>query len=198
MYSRSCPHSSSVCRRVPRTSALEWSNHHEAGRSRVRRSESIAFEPQHRRPYQNNVRTGRAIQPLPDDANRAPRQYGKWLSDDVAYIITAQERERFLALTSDSERDQFIQQFWLAHDPSTGANANKFKEEHYRRIRYANERFGHDIPGRQTDRGRAYIVLGPPDEIDAHPADGWQSWRYQKLDGTADRLELTFATPRSQ
>ena len=70
--------------------------------------------------------------------------------------------------------------------------------KHYRRIRYANERFGHDIPGRQTDRGRAYIVLGPPDEIDAHPADGWQSWRYQKLDGTADRLELTFATPRSQ
>jgi GWxTD domain-containing protein len=110
-------------------------------------------------------------------ASPAPQQsaaplstpYEKWLREDVVYIITEQERAAFVALTSDAERENFIEQFWQRRDPTPGTPENEFREEHYRRIAYANEHFAGSVAGWKTDRGRTYIVYGPPDEIDDHP-----------------------------
>src|SRR6202049_4150891 len=98
--------------------------------------------------------------------------YKKWLNEDVAYIITDEERKAFRRLNTDDERQQFIEQFWLRRDPTPDTEENEYKEEHYRRIAYANEHFGSGIPGWKTDRGKIYIMYGPADEIDSHPSGG--------------------------
>ena len=96
--------------------------------------------------------------------------YKKWLNQDVVYIITPEEKAAFKQLSNDEERDQFIEQFWLRRDPTPDTPENEYKEEHYRRIAYANEHFAAGIPGWKTDRGRIYIIWGPagPDRIASH------------------------------
>ena len=96
----------------------------------------------------------------------------KWLDQDVLYIITDEEKAAFKRLTTDDERYQFIEQFWLRRDPSPDTVENEFRDEHYRRIAYANERFASGKPGWKTDRGRIYITWGPPDQIESHPSGG--------------------------
>jgi GWxTD domain-containing protein len=98
----------------------------------------------------------------------AQSNYQKWLDEEVVYIITDTERETFQHLSAGAEREHFIEQFWSRRNPAPGEE-NPFKEEHHRRIAYANEHFAARIPGWKTDRGRVYIVLGPPDEIESHP-----------------------------
>ena len=135
--------------------------------------------------------------------------YRRWLTEDVAYIITDSERTAYKQLTTDGERDQFIEEFWLRRDPTSATPANEFKEEHYRRIAYANEQYSASIPGWKTDRGRIYITYGPPDEIDAHTSGGlyvlpqeqggatvttypFQQWRYQHIDGIGNDVIVEF------
>jgi GWxTD domain-containing protein len=123
--------------------------------------------------------------------------YRKWLEEDVAYIITDQERAAFKALQTDEEREHFIEQFWLRRDPTPGTTENEFKEEHYRRIAYANQHFSEGIPGWKTDRGRIYIMYGPPDEIEDHrsPAPGDKpsfKWRYRHIEGIGDNVVVEF------
>jgi GWxTD domain-containing protein len=98
---------------------------------------------------------------------KLPATYKTWLDEDVAYIITPTEREVFLKLQSDRERDLFIEAFWKQRDPTPGSEENEFKTEHYRRIAYANRYYGRDAPrpGWRTDRGRFYIILGEPRDI---------------------------------
>ncbi len=100
--------------------------------------------------------------------------YQKWLAEDVAYVVTEEEREAFQRLAADAEREMFIQQFWLRRDPTPGTVENEFKKEHYRRISYSNELFRTrtGLAGWKTDRGRLYIVFGPADEIESHPGGG--------------------------
>ncbi len=93
--------------------------------------------------------------------------YQKWMTEDVAYIISDEERKAFKRLNTDDERENFIEQFWMRRDPTPDTEENEFKEEHYRRIAYANEHYASGIPGWKTDRGRIYIVYGPPDEIES-------------------------------
>jgi GWxTD domain-containing protein len=97
-----------------------------------------------------------------------PEKYKTWLDKEVVYIITAKERDVFRELDTDRERDLFIEAFWKQRDPTPGTPRNEFKEEHYKRWRYANEYFGRGTPrpGWMTDRGRVYIVLGPPQNIE--------------------------------
>lgn len=97
-----------------------------------------------------------------------PSPYRAWLDEDVHWIIAAEERAAFEKLSTDAERDQFVEQFWRHRDPTPETVENEFKEEHYRRLAYSNVHFATKGPGWKSDRGRAYIVLGPPDEID-HP-----------------------------
>src|SRR5499425_3765948 len=87
--------------------------------------------------------------------------YRQWLTEDVTYIITPEERNAFLQLDTNEEREQFIEQFWLRRSSNPDLPDNDFKEEHYRRIAYANEHFASGIPGWRTDRGRIYIIWGP-------------------------------------
>jgi GWxTD domain-containing protein len=137
------------------------------------------------------------------------KTYKKWLDEDVRWIITDEEKRTFMQLSNDEERDQFIEQFWLRRDPTPDTPENEFKEEHYRRIAYANEHFAAGIPGWRTDRGRMYIMYGPPDQIDAHPAGGtydrpssegggttstfpFETWRYRNLEGIGQEVEIEF------
>src|SRR5215472_10658008 len=93
-----------------------------------------------------------------------PKQYREWLEHDVVYIITKDERERFLKLTTDEARDKFIKEFWEVRNPNPGSEVNTYREEYYQRIAFANSRFGigSGTDGWRTDRGRVYITLGPP------------------------------------
>ncbi len=100
----------------------------------------------------------------------ASKPLEKRATEDVAYIIHPEERRAFLRLESAEEREKFIEQFWLRRDPTPGTIENEFKEEHYRRIAYANEHYASGIPGWETDRGRIYITFGPPDEIESRPS----------------------------
>lgn len=128
-----------------------------------------------------------------------PGPWGKWLDQDVVYIISDQERTAFERLTTDEERQHFVKQFWLRRDPTPGTPENEFKEEHYRRIAFANRHFrtASGRPGWQTDRGHMYIVYGPPDEIDSHPngASGqfaYETWLYRHIDGIGNNVSSTF------
>jgi len=138
--------------------------------------------------------------------------YRKWLNEDVFYIITDEERTAFKRLQTDEEREQFIEQFWLRRDPTPDTVENEFKEEHYRRIAYANERFASGIPGWKTDRGRIYITFGPPDERDEHPSGGtyerppeegggetttypFEDWRYRYIEGIGNDVLVEFVDP---
>src|SRR6202163_509880 len=94
--------------------------------------------------------------------------YKKWLTEDVGYIISNEERKAFRSLATDEERDQFIEQFWLRRDPTPDTEENEYREEHYRRLAYANEHFASGIPGWKTDRGMIYIKYVPQDERDQH------------------------------
>jgi GWxTD domain-containing protein len=115
--------------------------------------------------------------------------YEKWVNEDVAYIITDEERGAFLRLQSDADREHFIEQFWLVRDPTPNTPANEFKDEHYRRIAYANEHFASangQTPGWRTGRGRVYITFGPPDQIDAAifgAAASIETWHYRLIEG---------------
>jgi len=138
--------------------------------------------------------------------------YRTWLTEDVVYIISPDERTLFLQLETNEEREQFIEQFWLRRSSNPDLPDNDFKEEHYRRIAYANEHFASGIPGWKTDRGRIYIIWGKPDEIESHPTGGtydrpteegggstttypWETWRYRYLEGIQENVILEFVDP---
>ncbi|MEJ2007333.1 MAG: GWxTD domain-containing protein [Acidobacteriota bacterium] len=145
--------------------------------------------------------------------------YKKWINGPISYIITPQERAAFKKLTTDDERDRFIEEFWRRRNPSPGSPENTFKEEFYRRIAYANEHYASGIPGWRTDRGRIYIMYGPPDEVESHPSGGtyvanptempytgpgasttmttypFEDWTYHYIPGIGENVELEFVDP---
>ncbi len=116
-----------------------------------------------------------------------PLEYKKWLEEEVVYIITPTEKEVFLQLKTDRERDLFIKAFWKQRDPTPGTPENEFKKEHYRRLNYANIHFGRQAakPGWKTDKGRIYIILGEPQDIERIIGDtgiyNTEIWFYQGL-----------------
>jgi len=147
-------------------------------------------------------------------AQKALRQelkgtYKTWLNQEVPYIISDQERKAFGSLSNDEERDAFIENFWLRRNPNPDSPENEFREEHYRRIAYANEHYAAGKPGWKTDRGRIYISWGPPDNIESHPSGGsydrtpeegggntttfpFETWHYRYLEGVGENIDLEF------
>jgi GWxTD domain-containing protein len=140
--------------------------------------------------------------------------YRNWLKEDVVYIVTDEEKAVFEKLTTTEEREQFIEQFWKRRDPDWGTSVNEFKEEHYRRIAYANERFAAGEPGWRTDRGRIYIIHGAPDEIESYPTGGeierpltegggfttaypFERWYYRHIGGLGSGISLEFVDKNS-
>ena len=123
--------------------------------------------------------------------------------------LSDEERKAFMQLSNEEERDKFIEAFWDRRNPNPDSEDNEFKDEHYRRIEYANEHFAAGVQGWRTDRGRIYIVFGPPDEIESHPSGGqyerpieegggetstypFEDWRYRHIDGIGDQVIVEF------
>jgi len=147
-------------------------------------------------------------------AQKAVRQelkgaYKTWLNQDVTYIISDEESKAFKTLSNDEERDAFIENFWLRRNPNPDSPENEFREEHYRRIAYANEHFAAGKPGWKTDRGHIYISFGKPDSIDSHPSGGsydrpidegggttatfpFEVWNYRYLEGIGENVDIEF------
>jgi GWxTD domain-containing protein len=135
--------------------------------------------------------------------------FKSWLEQDVAYIISDEERKAFKSLSNDEEREAFIENFWLRRNPNPDSPENEFREEHYRRIAYANDRFAAGKPGWKTDRGHIYIAFGEPDSKDSHPSGGayqrpmdegggetstfpFEIWHYRYLEGIGENIDLEF------
>jgi GWxTD domain-containing protein len=112
-------------------------------------------------------------------------KYETWLDEEVLFIILPIERQVFRKLTTDRERDLFIEAFWKQRDPTPGTPENEFRTEHVRRIVYANKNFHRStpLPGWRTDRGRIYIILGEPNDIERYSGQGQvnssEVWFYQ-------------------
>jgi GWxTD domain-containing protein len=174
------------------------------------------------------ARRGRSSSMMLAQNDRAPLSdpalipYMKWLNEEAVYIITDEERKAFKSLPTNDERNMFIRQFWARRDPAypkaapgeypiipKGNPENEFRREHYRRIAYANDRFGTKIAGWKTDRGRIYIIYGPPDEIESHPSGGtytrpaeqgggqtstypFEQWMYRFIDGIGKNVVIEF------
>src|SRR5215469_9204659 len=135
--------------------------------------------------------------------------YKTWLDQDVVYIISDEERKAFKSLSNDEEREAFIEQFWLRRNPNPDSPDNEFREEHYRRIQYANDHYAAGKPGWKTDRGHIYIAFGPPDSTDSHPSGGayqrpidegggqtstfpFEIWHYRYIEGVGDNIDVEF------
>jgi GWxTD domain-containing protein len=144
-----------------------------------------------------------------EDASKALR---RWIDEDVSYIISNEERTTWKRLTTDEERESFIESFWLRRDPTPDTIDNEYKDEHYERIAYANEHYASGIPGWKTDRGRIYVMYGKPDEIESHPSGGtydrpieegggttstfpFEIWRYRYIEGIGNEVLLEFVDP---
>ena len=138
--------------------------------------------------------------------------YKKWVNEDVRWIITDEELSAWKKLTTNAERDNFIEAFWQRRNPDAESVENAYKDEHYRRIAYANDHFAAGVPGWRTDRGRMYIMYGKPDSIDAHPGGGpyqrtpeegggqtetypFEIWTYRYLEGIGQEIEIEFVDP---
>jgi len=135
--------------------------------------------------------------------------YKTWLNQEVTYIISDDERKAFMSLSNDEERDSFIEAFWQRRNPNPDSPENEFREEHYRRIQYANDHFAAGKPGWKTDRGHIYISFGKPDDIESHPSGGtylrpqdegggttstfpFEIWHYRYIEGIGENVNLEF------
>jgi GWxTD domain-containing protein len=160
-------------------------------------------------PLKRPIDAKKKKQQMKDYSKEIKGPYKKWLDEDVVYIITDEERAAFKQLSNDEERDNFIEAFWQRRDPTPDTEENEYKEEHYRRIAYANEHYAAGVPGWKTDRGRIYIVYGPPDEIESHPSGGtyerpmeegggetstfpFEDWRYRYIEGIGQEVIIEF------
>jgi GWxTD domain-containing protein len=147
-----------------------------------------------------------------NEKNELKKAYKDWLDKDVPWIITEQERAAFKKLTTDEERENFIELFWRRRDPDPDTDENEYREEYYERIAYANEHYTSGIPGWKTDRGRVYIMYGKPDELETHPSGGtydrpsyegggststypFEIWFYRYLPGIGSGIEIEFVDP---
>ena len=169
-------------------------------------------------PKQNSTGQQDPLKRTPSEKDRKRRQkalseedkhHQSWEKQDVKWIITDAERDAFHRLTNNEERDAFIELFWENRDPTPDTVENEYKDEHYRRITYANEHFSAGTPGSLTDRGHIYIAWGPPDEIESHPTgclynreikEGggststypFERWRYRHLETVGTEVILEF------
>ncbi|HKS27005.1 MAG TPA: GWxTD domain-containing protein [Pyrinomonadaceae bacterium] len=164
---------------------------------------------------QKDKNKGQSQDPTQRERNVKPelkKVYKDWLDKDVTYIITEDERKAFKKLQTDEEREAFIEEFWRRRDPDPDTDENEYREEYYERIAYANEHFSAGIPGWKSDRGRIYIMYGPPHERETHPMGGgyermpWEGggqtttypferWFYRYLPGVGSGIELEFVDP---
>ncbi len=163
------------------------------------------------------ARQAKPTNPSPDEQARKVKAepanaYTRWVNEDVAPIITQDERRAFEKLKTNEEREEFIRLFWGERDPDPDTEENEYREEYYERIAYANEHFSSGKPGWKTDRGRIYIKFGKPDGVESHPSGGtyqkpshegegstttypFETWFYRYLPGVRSGVEIEFVDP---
>lgn len=123
--------------------------------------------------------------PTPEEMDEA---LDEWLNDFVTYIITDEEREIFENLPTAEQKLAFVERFWDIRDPTPGTRANEYRRQHMERWATANRRFSAGRPGWLTDRGRMFIILGPPNNLQRNPMgrDGSERasevWSYNMAD----------------
>ena len=118
-------------------------------------------------------------------------KYQKWLNEDVAYIITPYEKQKFLELKTDEEREQYIVAFWQRRDPDVDTEENEYRDEHYERVAHTNENYAFEgVAGWRTDRGRTYILYGEPHEM--KKTKSGEIWRYRYIPGVGAGIEFEF------
>jgi GWxTD domain-containing protein len=151
--------------------------------------------------------SGAGVQQKPPAKDKKPdeitAQYKKWVDEEVLYIISDNEREVFKSLRTDEEREGFIRTFWRRRDPTPETPVNEFREEHYRRLEWASKRYFEGKAGWRTDRGRVYIMFGPPDFFETNPGGGRgflfdpsgptaefpsEVWTYRYIPGLKERI----------
>lgn len=150
----------------------------------------LAQEKKHHACFEQPNGAKEAIRRLPESAR-------DWLAEDAIYIITPEERCAFLHLNSDEEREQFIEQFWYRRSMDPISLDYDFKTEFYRRIVVANEKYGSKLlAGRNTDRGRLYVIFGPPESVDENsdPASPYsiETWHYHYIKGIGENVQIHF------
>ena len=182
---------------------------HAFGRHKSNQQEADNNQNQDQNPLNRPLSDKERIRQQKELRQELKGPYKTWLNQDVVYIITDQERKAFLSLSNDEERDAFIEQFWRRRNPNPDSPDNAAREEHYRRIAYANEHFAAGKPGWKTDRGRIYIEWGPPDSIESHPSGGiynrpfnegggttstfpFETWHYRYLPGIGENVNIEF------
>jgi len=130
----------------------------------------------------------------------------KYWYDMVTYIATQEEKDVFLKLANERDRDIFIRTFWQQRDPTPGTPENEYKNEIQNRFVYATERFrrGAGRPGWMTDMGRFYMILGKPNseerfesEAGLYPARVWYYYGDKRL-GLPTYFCVTFYRPQNQ
>jgi GWxTD domain-containing protein len=101
-----------------------------------------------------------------------------WRQGPVRYILVVQEDHGYKSLATDEERGAFIERFWAALDPTPGTESNERRTEFWKRVEEADRLFREAMtPGWKTDRGKVYILMGPPDRRETKgPAE---TWKYQ-------------------
>ena len=168
----------------------------------------VAGKPDHTDPLERPLtekEKQKKVKALQEESAKAYKQ----VLEDMIYIITPEELQAFAKLSNDEERDHFIELIWKLRDPTPDTPENEFKDEHYRRLAYADEHFAAGIPGRNTDRGMIYIKFGPPDEKESHASGGlyqrpieegggtmttlpFEIWRYRHLDDVGENVLIEF------
>lgn len=103
----------------------------------------------------SDPRLGRAERKALED--RLPPEFRRWLIE-VDPIITEAERDAFLALEKDYQRDAFIHRFWEVRDPYPDTARNELKESWDARVAEAYQTFG----TLDEERARYFLLNGPP------------------------------------
>lgn len=95
---------------------------------------------------------------------------GEWdrKTSQLEYIASFSEINR-LKDAEKSQRDSLWFEFWKKHDPTPHTGFNEKEVEYFNRVEYCEKQFSHGDLGWRSDRGRVYVKLGPPDEIQSYP-----------------------------
>ncbi len=118
--------------------------------------------------------------------------------EKLMYIISPKEKDYYNKLSSTEDKRKFLFSFWKARNnsPTTNLRINFFK-----RIAEANNLFGESYKdGWKTDRGRMYVVYGPPDLRDKYPFESenkaYEVWQWYNVEGgtEADFVERESST----
>jgi GWxTD domain-containing protein len=140
---------------------------------------------------------GSLVSPPTVSAAAKKESLRRWLDGPVHYLADPSEIKEFKSQKTEQDRAAFVERFWRRRDPTPTTLVNEYRQLFWNRVREANEKFLDSAgPGWQTDRGKIYILYGPPDEVKEDPnanagsdiADttGLIRWVYLKPGGRRD------------